>query len=259
MSRIVAIANQKGGVGKTTTAINLAAAIAVAERRTLLIDLDPQGNASSGLGFRCGPDDKQIYGVMLGDYKLRDATRQTMLEYLDLLPAGQDLAGLEPELYELDARARSSRLLQVLVEQVEDYAYVIIDCPPSLGLLTLNALAAADAVLVPVQCEYLSMEGLSGLLDTISRVRGALNPRLRIDGILLTMVDQRTNLSREVEAEVRENSRVPVYRTTVPRNVRLSEAPSHGKPIMLYDVASRGCQSYLALAREFLRHSEEAA
>jgi len=259
MSRIVAITNQKGGVGKTTTAINLAAALAVAERRTLLIDIDPQGNTSSGLGCRVGDDDLQIYHVLLGESTLVDAARQTDLEHLDLVPAGQDLAGIEAELYKLGPRERAVRLKEALAGVRERYDYVLIDCPPSLGLLTLNALTGAEGVLVPVQCEYLSMEGLSGLIETIGRVRAALNHQLVIEGILLTMVDLRTNLAREVEQEVRRNARVPVYRSMIPRNVRLSEAPSHGQPIVLYDVASKGCQSYLALAREFLAQNEEAA
>ena len=259
MGKVVAVANQKGGVGKTTTAINLAASLAVAERRTLLVDMDPQSNASSGLGVRPKPGEMHIYHALVGECSLDDVVRGTELEFLDVAVAGPDLAGAEPELYIMNARARM-RVLKGLMEQVRDgYDYIFIDCPPSLGLLTLNALGAADSVLIPVQCEYLSLEGLTSLLSTVEKVREAFNPSLVYEGILLTMVDSRTNLAKDVEHEVRSNARVKVYNTMVPRNVRLSEAPSHGKPIVLYDVGSSGCRSYLELAKEFLEARGEAA
>ena len=251
MGRVIAVANQKGGVGKTTTAVNLAASLAAAEKRVLLVDIDPQGNASSGLGHARGNADKgSIYDLLIGDASLADVTRNTELPHLDLVPANADLAGAEIELVALENRER--RLRTPLREAATRYDYVIVDTPPSLGLLTLNALTAADAVLVPMQCEYYALEGLSDLQSTIRLVSESLNPGLDIEGIVLCMVDPRQNLTQQVTSEVRSHFEGKVYDTTVPRNVRLSEAPSFGKPILLYDVASKGARSYFDLAREFL-------
>jgi chromosome partitioning protein len=246
---IVALANQKGGVGKTTTAVNLAASLAASERRTLLIDLDPQGNATSGFGLTDA--EPQIYDALLGEVGLDAVARPTELEFLHVAPAGPDLVGAEIELVSMEGRER--RLARALEGVAEHYEFVLIDCPPSLGLLTLNALTAADAVLIPLQCEYYALEGLARLTQTLERVRAGLNPRLALEGIVFTMVDARANLGRQVMDEVRSHFGARVYETTVPRNVRLSEAPSHGKPILLYDIRSRGAASYLALASEFLK------
>lgn len=263
MGRIIAVANQKGGVGKTTTAVNLAASLAAAEKRVLLVDMDPQGNASSGLGHpppAGGVDpaqDETVYGVLIGERAIRDVVRKTELAYLELVPAGQHLTGAEIEL--VRAPERELRLKQALRLCAPDYDFVLIDTPPSLGLLTLNALCAADGVLVPLQCEYYSLEGLSHLKATIDLVSRSLNPGLRIEGILLCMVDTRQNLTEQVSQEVRRHFGDAVYETAIPRNVRLSEAPSFGKPILLYDVASKGARSYLSAAREFLqRHGGPA-
>jgi chromosome partitioning protein len=247
MSRILTIANQKGGVGKTTTAVNLAASLAAAERRTLLIDIDPQGNAGSALGIRRDESEKSIYEVLLDGLPLADAVRKTELKFLDLVPASRHLVGAELEL--ADVPGREARLRRAVEPVADAYEYVVIDCPPSLGLLTLNGLVAAKGVVVPLQCEYYALEGLADILRTIELVKAGPNPELKVDGIVLTMFSA-NNLANQVADEIRKTFSKQVFKTVIPRNVRLSEAPSHGKPILLYDVSSKGCQSYLALARE---------
>ncbi|MDH5676345.1 MAG: AAA family ATPase [Myxococcales bacterium] len=248
MSRIVAISNQKGGVGKTTTAVNLSASIAVAEQRVLLIDLDPQGNASSGVGVTERQSDASLYPVLFGEATIEEVKRPTDLPYLEVVAASRDLAGVEVEL--VDAPDRATRLRDALRSVREHYDYIFLDSPPSLGILTINALTAADLVLVPMQAEYYALEGLSDLTGTIERVRATLNPELSIHGVLLTMFDNRNNLSNQVAAEVRKHFHV--FDTVIPRNVRLAEAPSYGQPVLLYDAASRGSHGYLSLAKEIL-------
>lgn len=252
MTRIIAIVNQKGGVGKTTTAVNLAASLATAEHRTLLVDSDPQGNATSGVGVPREEISSSIYDSMIGERELRDVIVQhTSLPFLDVVPATQDLVGAEVEL--VDRPKRETILRNALNGQVSDYEFVLIDCPPSLGLITLNVLAASHSVLIPIQCEYYALEGISQLLNTIRVVQQNFNAPLAIDGVLLTMFDSRLNLSRQVADDAKEYFGAKVFRTSIPRNVRLAEAPSFGKPILLYDIHSVGAKSYMSLAQELLR------
>lgn len=250
MSRIVVVANQKGGVGKTTTAINLAASVASRGYRVLLVDFDPQGNASSGVGYPRDRVELSIYDALVGDVTMADVIRPTEISTLFLAPATTDLVGAEIELIGADSRERF--LANALAPVVDRYDYIVIDCPPSLGILTLNALVAADSVVVPMQAEYFALEGLSALTATIEKVRAAYNPRLVIDGVLFTMYDTRTNLAGQVRGEVAAYFGDKLFEQTVPRNVRLSEAPSHGKPALLYDLRCPGTKSYLAVAEEFL-------
>ena len=252
-ARVLAIANQKGGVGKTTTAINLGTALAEAGLRCLVIDLDPQGNASTGLGSRAAERQATSYDALAGDGDLAASVVETQVAGLDLVPASVDLSGIDVELIDDPQRARRLRgLLDARPGLRSAYDYILIDCPPSLNLLTVNAMVAADAVIVPLQCEFFALEGLSQLLSTVKRVQSALNPRLRIHGIVLTMFDQRNRLSSQVANDVRENLGAVVYHTMIPRNVRLSEAPSHALPALLYDPGCAGSQAYRALAAEML-------
>lgn len=253
MSRVICIANQKGGVGKTTTAVNLSASLAVAEKKILLIDIDPQGNATSGFGVPRGEISQNIYHALIDQVPPQALLRDTELSFLKIIPSNIDLIGAEIELVPFPDR--EARLRNALKELKAEFDFVIIDCPPSLGLLTVNSLTAADSVLIPLQCEYYPMEGLSQLLKTIELIKNNLNPDLKIEGILLTMFDKRNNISHQVTEEVRKHFGSLVFNTVIPRNVRLSESPSFGKPIILYDASSRGAESYLDLAKEVLNHA----
>jgi chromosome partitioning protein len=252
MSKIIAIANQKGGVGKTTTSVNLAACLAVAEKRTLLIDMDPQANATSGYGAPIDTDSPSIYEVLVEDRPIDDIIKETDVPFLQLAPSSIRLTGAEVEMVSVLSRER--RLEEALEAARGKYDYIFIDCPPSLGLLTLNALTAADSVLIPIQCEYYALEGVSKLMNTLKLVQRHLNPKLQIEGVLLTMFDGRLNLSRQVAAEARSHFGDQVYKTMIGRNVKLGEAPSFGKPIILYDIMSVGAQNYISLAGEVLAH-----
>jgi chromosome partitioning protein len=254
--RVLAIANQKGGVGKTTTAINLAASLSVLEKKTLLIDLDPQANATSGVGGNPGGEaERNVYRVLMGEVTAAEAIRETALPFLYLLPASYDLIGAEIELVTMERRER--RLSEALATLEEEYPVIVIDCPPSLGLLTVNALCAADSVMIPLQCEYYALEGITSLFRTIERIRGGMNRDLRIEGVVLTMFDPRNNLAHQVAEEARNALKTQVFQTVIPRNVRLSESPSYGKPALLHAVSSRGAQSYLELAREVVSRWNE--
>jgi chromosome partitioning protein len=255
LARVIAIANQKGGVGKTTTAINLSASLAVAEQRTLLIDSDPQGNTTTGIGFPKDPSRRTLYHALVMNEHLDRIIMKTQVEGLDLIPSDKNLAGAAVELVAADQR--EFRLKEIIEKIRVNYSYIIIDCPPVLDLLTINALVASDAVIVPIQCEYLALEGVSELLDTLMRIRRTLNPTLAVDGIVLTMYDERTTLSRQVASDLRSFFGSQVYETVIPRNVRLAEAPSHGKPIIFYDISSRGAESYMQLAKEVIASGQK--
>ena len=254
MPRVISIANQKGGVGKTTTAINLSAALAVSELRVLLVDSDPQGNSTTGVGVEKIADRRTLYNVLLNEATISQAIIATQYEGLDLLPADQNLVATNLDL--VNAENREHRLRSALESIKLGYDYILIDCPPALDLLTLNALAASDAVLIPIQCEFFALEGISQLIDTIDRLKEAFNPELSIEGVLLTMYDDRTNLTRQVEADLREFFGKEVFTTVIPRSVRLAEAPSFGKTILAYDPRSRGAEAYIQLAKEILAHAK---
>ena len=250
MSKIIAVANQKGGVGKTTSALNLAAGLGILGEKVLIVDVDPQGNATSGLGVNKRQTTVSTYNLIVGDAKIEDALLSTGFKNLDLLPSNMNLAGVEIELVEMEERA--FRLRQAIEPAKDKYDYIFFDCPPSLGLITLNALSASDGLLVPIQCEYYALEGLSQLVSTVRQVKRAYNPEIEIEGVILTMFDSRLNLTVQVVTEVKRYFPDQVYRSVIPRNVRLSEAPSFGQPIQYYDPSSRGAEAYNDLAKEFL-------
>jgi chromosome partitioning protein len=254
MARVICIANQKGGVGKTTTAVNLSASIAAAEKKVLLIDIDPQGNSTSGMGLNKEGLDGTIYYALLRGSGLKEIIQKTSLAYLDVVISNMDLIGAEVEL--IQEKDREKKLDHLIKEVEADYDYILIDCPPSLGLLTINSLTAAHSVIIPLQCEYYALEGLGQLLKTIRLIKQSLNPKLEIEGILLTMFDVRNNLSHQVANEVRKHFKDKVFKTIIPRNIRLSEAPSHGKPALLYDIHSKGAESYLGLAKEIMMNGK---
>jgi chromosome partitioning protein len=255
MAKVIAVANQKGGVGKTTTAVNLSACLAYKGKKVLVLDIDPQGNTTSGFGIDKNIERKSIYDVLINDNNIEDTLLDTQIESLKICPSNIELAGAEVEL--VSVISRETRLKMALYNIRDKFDYIIIDCPPSLGLLTVNSLTASDTVLVPIQCEYYALEGLSQLMNTINLVQRHLNPRLDVEGVVLTMFDARTNLSIQVVEEVKKYFRNKVYRTIIPRNVRLSEAPSYGLPIILYDAKSKGAEAYLDLAEEVIETSEE--
>jgi chromosome partitioning protein len=257
MARVISIANQKGGVGKTTTAINLAAALAASEMNVLLIDSDPQGNSTTGLGVDKSPERNTLYQVLLREVDISDAIAPTSFEGLYIVPTDQNLVAANLDL--VDAEEREIRLKSAISTVADRYQYVLIDCPPALDLLTLNALVSSDAVLIPIQCEFFALEGISQLIDTVDRVKESFNPELGIEGVLLTMYDDRTNLTKQVEADLREFFGKEVFRTVIPRTIRLAEAPSFGQSILSYDPRSRGAEAYIQLAKEILAHEQNRA